>query len=55
MHGLFTLDQDKLLAVDFGEDSPNSCYHLSAADGVLWSIGGKDIMAFDGNNWTRID
>ncbi|MCY1449154.1 hypothetical protein D9M71_658760 [compost metagenome] len=55
MHGLFTLDQDKLLAVDFGEDSPNSCYHLSAADGVLWSIGGKDIMAFDGNSWTRID
>lgn len=55
MYGLFTLDQDKLLAVDFGEDAPNSCYHLSAADGVLWSIGGKDIMAFDGNNWTRID
>lgn len=55
MYGLFTLDQDKLLAVDFGEDSPDSCYHLSTADGVLWSIGGKDIMAFDGNNWTRID
>jgi hypothetical protein len=55
MYGLFTLDQDKLLPVDFGEDSPNSCYHLSAADGVLWSIGGKDIMAFDGNSWTRID
>ncbi|MCF7223508.1 hypothetical protein [Marilutibacter chinensis] len=55
MYGLFTLDQDKLLPVDFGEDSPSSCYHLSTSDGVLWSIGGKDIMAFDGNSWARID
>ncbi|QDH69209.1 WD40/YVTN/BNR-like repeat-containing protein [Marilutibacter alkalisoli] len=55
MYGLFTLDQDKLLAVDFGEDLPDSCYRLSASDGVLWSIGSKDIMAFDGDSWARID
>ncbi len=55
MHGLFTLDQNRLLPVDFGEGVPDSCYHLSAANGVLWSIGGKDIMAFDGSHWARID
>lgn len=41
--------------VDFGEDVPETCYHLSAAAGVLWSIGAKDIMAFDGEEWKRID
>ncbi|QDH70347.1 hypothetical protein [Marilutibacter alkalisoli] len=55
MHGLFALDGDKLLPVDFGDDTPDSCHRLSVADGVLWSIGGKDIMAFDGAQWKRID
>ncbi|WP_437882282.1 hypothetical protein [Pseudomonas sp. LRF_L74] len=55
MHGLFTLADGKLIAVDFADQEPGSCYHLSAGDGVLWSIGAKDILAFDGQNWTRID
>lgn len=53
--GLHTLLADKLVPVAFGDDSPRTCYQLSTADGVLWSFGGKDIMAFDGTAWTRID
>lgn len=52
---LFTLSAGEIVPVDFGEDVPGSCYHLSASDGVLWSFGAKDMMAFDGQTWTRID
>lgn len=55
MDAVYTLEGDKLELVDFGEDVPDTCYHLSAADGVMWSIGGSDIMAFDGKAWARID
>lgn len=55
MRGVFTLDKEEFAPVDFGEDTPRSCYHLSAADGVLWSFGAKDLMAFDGITWSRID
>jgi len=53
--GLFKLVGDKLVPVDFGTDKAWTTYHLSAADGVLWSFGKKDVMAFDGQTWTRID
>ena len=36
-------------------DKPKTCLRLSAADGVLWSIGAKDVLSFDGTTWTRID
>lgn len=55
MRGLYTLQYGGLVEVDFGNDTPATCYHLSTADGVLWSFGTKDIMAFDGTTWTRID
>jgi hypothetical protein len=55
MDALYTLVDGKLHVVEFGSDAPGTCYHLSAGDGVLWSIGAKDLMAFDGNTWTRID
>lgn len=52
---LYQLQDDHLIPVDFGDcDIPSSCYHLSAADGVLWSIGAQDVMQFDGAEWTRI-
>lgn len=53
-HNLFVLNGNALELVDMGEDVPGSCHHLSAADGVLWSIGADDILSFDGSRWTRI-
>lgn len=53
--GVYKLVNDQLTLVDFGDEQPASCFHLSAADGVLWSISAKDILAFDGQTWTRID
>lgn len=55
LQGIFTLHKEEITAVDFGADIPRSCYHLSTADGVLWSFGAKDLMAFDGKTWSRID
>ncbi|MFY0564564.1 hypothetical protein ACN28E_11985 [Archangium lansingense] len=52
---LLTLSGDRLVPIHFGDDAPATCYHLSAANGVLWSLGAKDIMAFDGKKWTRVD
>ncbi|RSZ57275.1 hypothetical protein HF313_10990 [Massilia atriviolacea] len=54
-HAVYRLDGGQLREIDFGADRPATCYGLSAADGVLWSIGPKDIMAFDGDTWSRID
>ena len=53
--GVLVVREGELLPVDMGDDQPTSSYHLSEADGVLWSVGKKDIMAHDGDRWTRID
>jgi len=54
MSNVFRLDRDKLEMVDFDDDVPTTCYHLSAAKNVMWSIGEKDVMSFDGKKWSRI-
>lgn len=51
---LYRLKENDLEQVQFDGDPPDTCYHLSAAKGVMWSIGGSDIMSFDGRNWTRV-
>ncbi|MBT2372846.1 hypothetical protein J7E41_12460 [Pseudomonas fluorescens] len=52
-HFVYRLEDGKLKPVDFGDDVPLTCYHLSTADGIMWSIGPKDVMQFDGSTWTR--
>lgn len=51
---LYRLERDQLIPIDFGKDKQKSFYQLSAAKGVMWSIGEEDIMSFDGKQWTRI-
>ena len=51
---VYTLDDGQLTLVDFDGDPPNGCHHLSAADGILWTIGAKDVKEFDGTEWTTI-
>ena len=52
---VFTLEGNTLSPVRMGDDPAESAYHLSAADGVLWSFGAKDIVAFNGKEWSRIE
>jgi hypothetical protein len=52
-HLVYLLENGKLNPVDFGDDLPRTCYHLSAADGIMWSVGAKDVMEFDGSDWVR--
>lgn len=51
--GLFTLQGNDLIDVDFGPIGSLSCFSLTTADGVLWSIGHEDVASFDGKTWQR--
>lgn len=53
--GIFRLSDLRLIPVEFDTDFPVTTYRLSVSDNVLWSIGAKDVMSFDGKTWTRID
>ena len=55
MYGVYTLEKNGLVPVDTGEPKGITAYKLAVADGMLWSVGAKDVMAFDGKTWTRID
>lgn len=54
-YALYTLGQNGLDPVDTSPEKAKSFHRLSTGDGVLWSIGAKDVLAFDGKTWTRID
>jgi hypothetical protein len=51
---LFRLKNDKLSRVQFGQDVPKTCNQLSATTDVLWSVGEKDVLSFDGRSWFRV-
>lgn len=54
-HFLYQLDDDELTAVDMaGAEPPLTCYKLSTSKEMMWSIGAKDLVAFDGNRWDKI-
>ena len=52
---IYTYEDDSLIKVNFGNDPPETCFHLSVRDGVLCSIGAKDVMIYDGKTWSRIE
>lgn len=53
-HALYVLRDGVPVLADLGDLVPTSCHRLSAADGLLWSVGADDILAFDGRQWTRV-
>ena len=55
MTDLYRLSSGGLAPVNFGEDSPGSCNRLTAAEGVLWSIGSDDVFKFEKGQWVRVD
>jgi hypothetical protein len=55
MSTLYELKGSRLVPVNFGKELPRSCYKLTAADGVLWSVGQESVFSFDGKKWTQWD
>jgi hypothetical protein len=52
---LYSFTDGGFVPVDFGADRPRTCYRLTEAEGVLWSIGSDDVFSFDGIQWIRVD
>lgn len=46
--------EDRLLLVD-EEDAPDSCYHLNAVEGRLWSFGPFEVAVRESGGWAAID
>jgi len=55
MSEVYVWDGKALKPVAWGKDRPDTCYHLTACPDEMWSIGAKDLMAFDGKKWKRIE
>ncbi len=54
-YGLFSLSKNGLAIVDTGPEKAKTFHRVTVGDGRLLSIGAKDVLAFDGKTWTRID
>ncbi len=53
--GLFTLTGDQVKPLKIGVKGPKTTMFLHAADGVMWSVGAKDIFrSADGVKWERV-
>lgn len=48
---LYTLEGNDLQEEDFGDLGAPTCYSLTQAEGVMWSIGKEDVLSFDGTTW----
>lgn len=54
MQAVYELSGNTVTPVDFGSDAPETCFALSVAGNMMWSVGAKNIFAFNGTQWTRI-
>jgi hypothetical protein len=54
MTGVYELSGNSVVPTDFGAEAPQTCFDLSVAGNVLWSIGAKNLFSFDGTRWTRV-
>jgi hypothetical protein len=54
MTGVYRCLDRRCEPVEFSGDPPATTYQLSASEGVMWSVGRRDIVAFDGVQWRRI-
>lgn len=52
---VFVLEGKRLRPMNFGKHEPKTCGRLTSGAGMLWSIGAKDVLSFDGKKWSRID
>jgi len=55
MDYVFTLGLRGLELVKMGKEKVRTCYDLTVGGGMLWSIGAKDVVSFDGKIWSRVD
>ena len=55
LNNIYELNGSVFGMVNTGDGKrPKTTYHLSAADGILWSIGKKDLFQFDGATWREL-
>ncbi len=51
---MYVLSDDGIEVVDFDSLQASSFGLLVSGGGVLWSMGEKDLISFDGSNWVRL-
>ena len=54
MSRLYEFDGNIFRPVDVGVDRPSTCHKLTSSEGIMWSVGTKDFIKFDGLKWERI-
>ncbi len=55
MLGLYTFEDEYFTDVDLGKYADATTYHLSTSENVLWSVGGEDVLSFDGKKWAHFN
>jgi hypothetical protein len=53
-YGLYALDNDEIIPVDFGKEVQHSFQHVTANDEILISYGPYNALVFDGKKWNTI-
>ncbi|MET0067808.1 MAG: hypothetical protein ABW076_15795 [Candidatus Thiodiazotropha sp.] len=51
---LAVVEGDEIVPLDVGLDRAITTHKLSAREGLLWSVGEKDILMFDGQRWQEV-